>query len=89
MLYYFFVINIVALILTVVDKHNARVGKWRVKENTLLLYAILGGSVTMYLTMRIIRHKTLHNKFMLGLPLIIALQIIVFLFFEQKFPQFF
>lgn len=89
MLYYFFVINIVALILTVVDKYNARVGKWRVKENTLLLYAILGGSVTMYLTMRIIRHKTLHNKFMLGLPLIIALQIIVFLFFEQKFPQFF
>lgn len=89
MLYYFLIINVIAFFLTVIDKHNARVGKWRVKENTLFLFACLGGSVTMYFTMRIIRHKTLHNKFMIGLPTIIFLQILLLLLINQKFFQIF
>lgn len=40
----------------------------------LLYLCMLGGGVAMYCTMRIIHHKTRHNKFMVGIPVIIALQ---------------
>lgn len=46
--------------------HRRRVG-----ERTLLLISVLGGGLGMYFTMLIIRHKTRHIKFMLGIPLII------------------
>ncbi len=39
----------------------------------------------MYAVMRIIRHKTLHNKFMVGIPLIILLQIAIILVVYLKF----
>jgi uncharacterized membrane protein YsdA (DUF1294 family) len=46
----------------------------------LMTIAALGGSVTMLITMLIIRHKTRHLKFMLGIPVIILIQLsIVFL----------
>lgn len=46
----------------------------RVPENTLLTIAALGGSIAMLITMRTIRHKTQHMKFMVGIPVIIVLQ---------------
>jgi len=64
-----------AIILTLYDKSAARRHKRRVRESTLLIIAALGGSVTMLLTMHIIRHKTKHAEFMVGIPVIIALQI--------------
>ena len=48
--------------------------KHRTRESTLLLLSALGGSVAMLATMLIIRHKTKHVKFMLGIPLMILLQ---------------
>ena len=72
---YLAAISLLAIILTIHDKRAARQRKWRVRESTLLLVAALGGSVAMLMTMRIIRHKTKHAKFMVGIPVIIALQI--------------
>ena len=72
---YFAVISLLAITLTLYDKSAARRHKWRVRESTLLIIAALGGSVSMLLTMRIIRHKTKHAEFMVGIPVIIALQI--------------
>ena len=46
----------------------------RVSEKSLLILALLGGSVAELLTMLKIRHKTKHKKFMIGLPVIIFLQ---------------
>ena len=43
-------------------------------EKTLLIIAALGGSIAMLITMRTIRHKTQHMKFMVGIPAIIVLQ---------------
>ena len=74
-LIYLICISCVAAIYTVVDKIKAKQGKWRVPEATLFLLSLLGGSVVMYITMRLIRHKTKHLRFMLGIPLIILLQI--------------
>ena len=73
---YLIFINILALIFTVSDKRRVIKHKRRISEFTLMLISALGGSVTMYLTMLIIRHKTRHIKFMLGIPLIILIQLI-------------
>ena len=73
---YLAIINLLAVLLTLHDKGAARRHKWRVRESTLLLVAALGGSVAMLVTMLLIRHKTKHTKFMVGLPVIIALQIV-------------
>lgn len=74
---YLIIINIVAVIVTVHDKRSAVKGNWRVKENTLLLIAALGGSPAMYITMLLIRHKTKKMKFMLGIPLILIAELAV------------
>ena len=59
-----------------VDKWKAKKNRWRVRESTLLLIAALGGSVGSLLGMYLFRHKTLHLKFTLGIPLILAGQCI-------------
>lgn len=73
---YLIFINILALIFTVSDKYRAIKHKRRISEFTLMLISALGGSVTMLVTMLVIRHKTRHIKFMLGIPLIILIQLI-------------
>ena len=75
--------QLIAIFLTIRDKRSAKKNRWRVKESTLLLVSVLGGSVAMLFTMNLIRHKTQRKKFMVGIPLIIALQVaaIVFVLF--------
>ena len=77
---YLVVISLWAIILTVHDKHAARRGAERVRERTLLFVSAFGGSVAMLVTMHLIRHKTRHAKFMVGIPAIILLQIAAVLF---------
>ena len=74
-LIYFAAVSIISAVVCAADKRRAVKGKWRVKESTLFLLCALGGSAAMYITMRLIRHKTLHKRFMIGIPLIIAVQI--------------
>jgi uncharacterized membrane protein YsdA (DUF1294 family) len=77
-IYYLIFISIVAIVVTIYDKLIAGSDKRRVPEKTLLIIAALGGSVAMYITMQIIRHKTQHKKFMIGIPVIMVLQAILF-----------
>lgn len=49
----------------------------RVPEKTLLLLSALGGSIGALLGMKAFHHKTLHKAFKFGVPLILALQIII------------
>jgi len=78
-LFYLLFVNLFAVVITVLDKHRSRCGKWRIKEKTLLLTALFGGSLGMYICMLIVRHKTKKSKFMLGLPLIMLLQTVFIL----------
>ena len=72
---YLVAVSVISIIVCVYDKIAAkRFTKHRTREATLLLLCALGGSVAMLATMLIIRHKTKHIKFMLGIPLIIILQ---------------
>jgi len=73
---YLILINIIAICVTVSDKHRAVKHKWRIPESTLLILSALGGSFSMLVTMRVIHHKTKHKKFMIGIPVIIFLQLI-------------
>ncbi|HHW98971.1 MAG TPA: DUF1294 domain-containing protein [Firmicutes bacterium] len=72
---YFLAVSLWAIGLVLYDKRASRRGAWRIKEKTLLLVALLGGSIAMLTTMRLIHHKTRHAKFMFGIPAIIVLQL--------------
>lgn len=74
LLIYFIAISLISVIVCVADKTRAKKGKWRIKESRLFLLSALGGGAAMYITMRLIRHKTLHKRFMIGIPLIIIAQ---------------
>ena len=77
---YFVTISLLAIGLTVYDKRAARHNSWRIRERTLLFVSIFGGSIAMFAVMCLIRHKTKHAKFMIGIPIIIVLQIAAALF---------
>ena len=78
---YFVLISAVSLIVTVYDKiASKKYPRNRVPEKYLFLLSAIGGSVSMYITMQIIRHKTRHKRFMIGIPVIFILQISVLIF---------
>lgn len=74
---YLLVINAAALLLMLIDKQKAIHDRWRIPEKTLLISAILGGSIGSLLGMYWFRHKTKHLKFTLGVPLILVAQILL------------
>lgn len=69
-------ISLISVIVTVADKVKAKSGSQRVPEATLMLLSVLGGSFAMLVTMLIIRHKTKHPKFMVGIPVILLIQVV-------------
>lgn len=73
-------INLIGIILMKKDKQYAKEDKYRIKESTLLATAAAGGSIGIYLGMRKFRHKTLHKKFTIGVPVIMALQAIFIIY---------
>ena len=77
LIYYFLAVNIIAFIVYGIDKLKARKNLWRIPETTLLLLAVIGGSVGAWLGMRVWHHKTMHLKFKYGIPAILALQIAI------------
>lgn len=73
-LYYLALVSIIGALVCIYDKLAARSGWKRVPERTLFFWALVGGGPGVYLTMLLIRHKTLHRSFMLGIPAIMLLQ---------------
>ena len=103
LLNYLIVINIVTFLVYGIDKwrstsgrllptgrKKAKQGSWRISEATLLILAVIGGSIGALLGMKVWRHKTQHKKFFAeqsgraerkyGLPLILLAQIALFYF---------
>lgn len=85
-LYYLSGINILAFLVFGLDKRKARKDRWRVPEATLLLLAVIGGSAGALLGMVVFRHKTRHNKFRIGLPLILLAQLAVAVLLIRSVP---
>lgn len=84
LLIYLLIINATSWLFMLADKQKAIRGAWRIPEATLLTLAALGGSLGAVLGMRMFRHKTLHLKFSLGLPVLLAVHILLLIFLIPK-----
>ena len=61
LLYYLIAINVVTFLVYGIDKWKAKQGSWRISEATLLILAVIGGSIGALLGMKIWHHKTMHK----------------------------
>ena len=66
------------------DKRRARQHQWRISERTLLGLALIGGSAGALAGMYLFRHKTKKLKFVVGVPVILAVQLILIYFVISK-----
>lgn len=73
---YLLIINAAGFLLMLADKHKAKKKLWRIPEATLFGVAVLGGSIGVLAGMYTVRHKTRHLKFTLGVPVILAVQLL-------------
>ena len=78
-------LNLLTFIIYGIDKFKAKKAKWRIPESTLILLALLGGSIGAWLGMKAWRHKTQHAKFYIGIPLIISGQIILLIYLIKAY----
>ena len=69
-------VNAAGFLLMLADKRKAIQNRWRIPERVLLGTALFGGSIGCYAGMHLFRHKTKHLKFAVGIPVILALQIV-------------
>ena len=76
-LLYLIIINAAGFLLMLADKRKARRGAWRIPEATLIGAAALGGSIGVLAGMYLVRHKTRHLKFTLGVPFILIVQLVL------------
>jgi uncharacterized membrane protein YsdA (DUF1294 family) len=74
---YIVVINALALVLMLMDKYKAKKNLWRIPEATLLGIAAIGGSLGAIIGMRLFHHKTKHLTFSVGLPILLAIHILL------------
>ena len=70
------VISVLSVLVCIYDKVISKSGKvkLRIPEKSLFVWSAAGGSVAMLVTMILIRHKTKHASFMVGIPAIIVAQ---------------
>lgn len=76
-IYYLAAVSLIGAAVCIYDKLSAPRGWRRVPERTLFFWTLIGGGPGVYLTMLLIRHKTLHRSFMLGIPAIMIFQAVI------------
>ena len=81
-LLYLLVINILGFFAMGIDKYKAKIGSWRIPENTLFGFCFLGGWIGTIAGIYTFRHKTKKKKFTIGMPLILILEILIFIYFK-------
>ena len=87
-------INVVTFLVYGIDKWKAKKGSWRISEATLLILAVIGGSIGALLGMKVWHHKTQHKggnrdidnivggyQFKYGVPAIIIVQLALIVYF--------
>lgn len=79
-----FSLNLFGYLLIWFDKRRSKRDGWRIPEKRFFKLAFFGGAIGIYLGMNRFRHKTKHNKFVYGIPILILLNIgafyIIFLY---------
>ncbi|MBX4926145.1 DUF1294 domain-containing protein [Rhizobium binae] len=59
----FLALNLLAFWVYFLDKQAARHGRWRISERTLLMLALVGGSIGAVAAQQLLRHKTRKEPF--------------------------
>jgi len=77
---YLIVINLLGYGIMGYDKWRAKKNKWRVEEQRMFLIALFGGGIGIWFGMQRFRHKTLHKKFVYGIPAIVFGQFAILIF---------
>ena len=74
---YIAVVSLISIIVCIYDKKISKKNdvRLRVPEKSLFIWSAVGGSLAMYITMHLVRHKTKHVSFMVGIPVIFILQV--------------
>jgi len=75
LIFYIAVINIISFFVCVYDKRMAKKDGWRISEKTLWILSLLGGAFAMLFAMKLVRHKTKHTSFVIGMPAILIAHI--------------
>lgn len=73
---YLCIINALSFLLMLIDKQKAKKNRWRIPERTLLGVCAIGGSVGGLLGMYLLRHKTLHKHFSIGIPVMLVIHLV-------------
>ena len=82
---YVILINIIGFFVMKLDKHKAKNGKYRIREKTIFIIALLLGAIGVYLGMYKFRHKTKHLSFTVGMPTILISEIALVIYLLIKF----
>lgn len=75
---YLLFLNVFSFAIMYTDKTSAIHRLWRIPEKTIFTVAIIGGSLGVYLGMKIFNHKVNKPTFYKGIPLIFIVQIVLF-----------
>lgn len=78
---YLISINLITFLAMYIDKKKAEKNKWRIQESTLLILALIGGSIGGICGMYKFRHKTKKARFYIGFPFILIIQIVILIYF--------
>lgn len=76
---YLLIVNALSMALMLIDKIKAIKKCWRIPERILLALCAIGGSLGGMIGMRLFRHKTLHLRFSIGIPVMLAVHILIFI----------
>ncbi len=77
--FYFLATTVISLILVGYDKYLARNKKRRIAENTVLIWALFGGSIATGFGMWVFKHKTSKRSFLWKFWSIVLFQLLVVL----------
>ena len=82
-LIFILIINVITFFMMWFDKHEAKIGDWRVPERTLFMLVLLGGGIGGIAGMYVFRHKTRKWYFKIGFPAILIMQIVLVIYFKK------
>ncbi len=77
---YIIAVNLVTFVTYCIDKYKSIKRKWRISEATLLTMAVIGGSIGAWTGMKVWRHKTMHKKFTIGIPIVFVIHLFIVIY---------
>ena len=77
---YIIAVNLVTFVTYGIDKYKSIKRKWRISEASLLTMAVIGGSIGAWTGMKVWRHKTMHKKFTIGIPIVFVIHLFIVIY---------